>query len=502
MPKFLALALGLAFIAVLLRNERARRPDVSAATWIPTIWLLLCGSKPLGRWFDIGGATNEEVGSPADRLVLSIVIALALVVLTKRRVRWSVILQENIPLVLLFLYLGMTVVWSDFPLVSFKRWIRLCGAIPVALVLVTERSPLQALESVLRRCAYVLLPLSLVLIKYFTDYGVQYDQWVGTGTWVGVAPQKNSFGVICSISAFLIVWAYVRDWKTGVFFKNRSFALTDGLVLALALFLLNGFDGQYPATAIGFLLAGVATLLLVSRLKGSLKAVATAILLMVTIALVSLTFFESVVLLVTGVFHRDPTFTGRTPIWEAVRTVAARTPLQGVGFGGYWGLRDEEIFSKLLVHESHSGYLDVYLETGLVGGAFVMVFLIAFYRRALNAVKEMPEWGWFGICLLIMTLIHNFTESNFLRTSSYFWNSLVFVSLAFASSAIRARMAAELPRGKSASYATARRPVGPTGSVGGPVRPVGRPVRPVGRPSSPIGQPIRPIGRAKLVLRP
>jgi O-antigen ligase len=195
----------------------------------------------------------------------------------------------------------------------------------------------------------------------------------------------------------------------------------------------------------------------------------------VTIGLVSLTFFESVVGLVTTVFQRDATFTGRTDIWHAVIDVASRTPLLGVGFGGYWGLRDEEISSTLLVRESHSGYLDVYLETGLVGGAFIMVFLIAFYRRALSQVKETPEWGWFGICLLIMTLIHNFTESNFLRTSSYFWNSMVFVSVVFAARAVRAQTAAERSRSQFAPHAT-RRSIGSTGSVVGPIRPVGRPV--------------------------
>jgi O-antigen ligase len=465
MPSSVALAFGLAFVTCLLRIERKRNPDASAATWIPTVWLLLCGSKPLGRWFDMGSATiSEEAGSPLDRLALTILIGVALMLLTKRGVRWSVVLRQNIALVLLYLFLGLTVAWSEFPMVSLKRWIRLCGAIPVALVLVTEASPLQAMETALRRCAYVLLPLSLVMIKYFTDFGVQYDQWVGTGMWVGVASQKNSFGVICSISAFVIVWAYVRDWKTGVFFKNRLFALADGFVLVLALYLLNGFNGEYPATAIGFLLSGVAILLLMSRLKRSLRIVATLILLSVTIGLLSLTFFESVVQVVTSVFQRDPTFTGRTDIWHAVIRVASRTPLLGVGFGGYWGLRDEEIFSTLLVRESHSGYLDVYLETGLIGGVLMMVFLVAFYRRALKQVQETPEWGWFGICFLIMAMIHNFTESNFLRTSSYFWNGMVFVSIILAARAVRERSTADVPP-QSTIYEIRRKAVAPVRQV-------------------------------------
>jgi O-antigen ligase len=460
MPSSVALALGVALVVFLLHLERRRNRDASPATWIPTLWLLLCGSKPLGRWLDIrAAAPTQEEGSAVDRLVLSALIALALWVLARRRLHWSTVLRANAALVLLFLYLGMSVGWSDFPAVSLKRWIRLCGAIPMALVVLTERAPFQALESVLRRSAYVLIPLSLVMVKYFTVLGVQFSHHEGVLMWVGVASQKNGLGVICSLSAFLVVWSCVRDWMAGTFFANRSFALADGVVLMIALFLLRGYNGVYPATAIGFLLAGVATLLFVSRLEQSLKAVATLIALTVTAVLLSLTFFDSMVQLVTALFQRDVTFTGRTDIWDLVLAVAARSPFVGVGFGGYWYLQDEEISSRVLVHESHSGYLDVYLEVGMIGVALLAVYLAAFFRRALKVVDEMREWGWFGICLLVMALIHNFTESNFLRTSSFFWNSLVFVSVTFARP-VWARSAAGTPVQQPVSYAPGRRSIG------------------------------------------
>jgi O-antigen ligase len=109
--------------------------------------------------------------------------------------------------------------------------------------------------------------------------------------------------------------------------------------------------------------------------------------------------------------------------------VASRNPLLGVGYGGYWGLQDGEIFSTLLVREAHSGYLDVYLEVGIVGIVLLLAFLLSYHYRALRELNHAFDWGLFGICLLMMTLIHNFTESNFLRTSSYFWNVTVFVTI-------------------------------------------------------------------------
>ena len=425
---------------MLLRIERERNPEASGALWVPTSWLLLCGSKPLGKWFGsdaiLASVGSEEAGSPYDRLVLSILIILALLILYRRKIEWSWILKDNFWLILLFLYLGYSILWSDFPFVSFKRWMRLCGAIPIAMVVLSERSPVKALESVFRRCAYVLIPFSLLLIKYFPNFGVGYSP-EGTKMWVGVASQKNSLGVICALSAFLIIWTFLRERRAGAFLKIRSQAFADGLVLAIAVFLLRGFRGAYPATAVGFLIVGIASLLLLYRMKNNVRHMATFLVLMVAVGLLCLSFADSLVLTVTSVFQRNETFTGRSDIWRMVLGVASRNPLLGVGYGGYWGLQDEMIRSTVGVTEAHSGYLDVYLEVGIVGIVLLLAFLLAHYRRALRELNHAYDWGLFGICLLIMTLIHNFTESNFLRTSSYFWHATVFVTIALSTPCLR-----------------------------------------------------------------
>lgn len=432
-PK-LALILCVALVTVLLRIERRRNPAASGALWVPTFWLLICGSRPIGKWFEsatLSSAGSDEAGSPPDRLALIILIIIALLIINKRKIQWSQILKDNFWLTLLFLYLGMSILWSDFPFVSFKRWIRLSGALLIAMVVLSERLPLNALESVFRRCAYVLVPFSLLLIKYFPDYGDAYDSWSGARMWVGVASQKNGLGVICALSAFLIIWAFNREWRTGSLLKTKYQVFADGLVLAIAVFLLKGYEGAYAATAAGILIFGIASLLLLYRMKNNVRPVANLFVLMVVLVLFSLPFIDSLVPSVTSVFHRDSSFTGRTDIWRAVLAVASRNPLLGVGYGAYWGLQDEMIHSTLGVRESHSGYLDVYLECGMVGIILFLMFLLAYYRKVLRELNYEYNWGLFGICLLIMTLIHNFTESNFLRTSSYFWNSTVFVTVVF-----------------------------------------------------------------------
>ena len=434
MLPILALTICVVLIFVLLYIERMRNPEGSVALWVPTFWMLLCGSKPIGRWLAINNwslETSPEVGSPYDRLVLTILIILGVFVIYRRKIEWSMILKANFWLILLLLYLGISILWSDFAFVSFKRWFRLVGAFPMAMVILSERSPLKSMESVLRRCAYVLIPLSIVLIKYFPAYGVQYTYWEGTKMWVGVSSQKNSFGVVCSISAFLIFWTFLREWRTRSFLKSKSQTFAEGLVFGLSVYLLLGFRGVYPATAIGILISGIAALIILFNMKKNQRKVARFSVLMVVVGLLLLNYSQSFVSLATSSFNRDASFTGRDEIWRLVLEEASKKPLLGYGYGAYWGLQDEKIYSKVLVRESHSGYLDVYLQGGIVGIVLLFAFLFAYCRKALNKFIDSPDWGLFGICMLIMTLIHNYTESDFIQTTSYFWNLTVFLTIVF-----------------------------------------------------------------------
>jgi len=435
MPPLVALSLCVSFIIVLLHVERKRNPGASIALWVPTLWLMLCASKPIGRWFAIQGSASvgdPEAGSSIDRVVLIVLMTIAVLILNGRKIELSNILKDNFWLIVLLLYLGMSIVWSDFKFVSFKRWFRLAAAVPISLVILSERSPLNAMESVLRRCAYVLVPLSLMLIKYFPVYGVQYN-YAGVKMWVGVASQKNSFGVICAIAIFTIIWSFGRELKEGGLFNRKNQTVSDGLVCGIAIFNLLGFRGTYSATAIGFLIGGIVTLVFLNKQKNYKRQWAAIIFIIVTTGLLSLTFFESLIPIATSAFNRRADFTGRDEIWQLVMEEASKKPVLGYGFGAYWYLQDEKIYSQTSVHEGHSGYLDVYLETGMVGCLFLLLFLLDTFKKSVRLINYSQFWGICGVCLIIMSVLHNYTESNYIRTSSYFWNIIVIISIIISS---------------------------------------------------------------------
>ena len=127
----------------------------------------------------------------------------------------------------------------------------------MALVILSEVNPLQAVESILRRTAFVLIPFSLLLIKYLPDLGVMYARWSGELMWVGVADHKNSAAEFYSLfPAFYLFWRVARAWN-----ERRIRVITvqnyaDGFVFVLSLYLLKGSHNSFSATSISAFVVG------------------------------------------------------------------------------------------------------------------------------------------------------------------------------------------------------------------------------------------------------
>src|SRR6266852_4909839 len=169
----LALILCTAFVLFLLRLERRGSRGVSPALWIPTVWMLATASKPLAIWFGVVG--NNEGGSGLDELLLTTLAIAGTVVLIRRRFDWRRALRRHGWLLALLCYMLVSTIWSDITLIALRRWVRQEIVLIMALVIMSEANRYQALESILRRFAYIFIPFSLVVIKYCPAFGVSYS---------------------------------------------------------------------------------------------------------------------------------------------------------------------------------------------------------------------------------------------------------------------------------------------------------------------------------------
>lgn len=424
----------LVFVIWLLRIEHKRNPIASPWLWVPALWFLIMASRPVGAWFGPDLSFSMSEGSLYDQIVLSMLVLLGLWVLATRKMEWSRILKDNWWLVFLYLYLGLSILWSDYSFVSFKRWFKITGTVVMALVVLSEKDSLQALQSVVRRCAYVLIPLSIVLIKYFPEYGVQYARWEGIRMATGVTTHKNSLGILCALMGFAVTLAVFRKWRAGELFKNAYQTLADCLVLGIILFLLFGGESDaYSATSNIIFLVGICFSIVFSLMKSLAEYTVNHLKGLVIIGVAFFILFNSFFLPpVLSILGRDETLTDRAQIWRSVLDVASKNSLLGVGYGGFWGLKSDEADATAELHvlQSHNGYLDVYLQVGIVGIVALALFLLEVCGKIRRAFKKSFEWAEFGVCFLIMVLLYNYAEAGFIQASCI-WTLMVFLTVVF-----------------------------------------------------------------------
>jgi hypothetical protein len=143
------------------------------------------------------GADQYLEGNPLDRLVYSGLLAVGLLVLVRRRRPVGKLLLANAPVLCFFLYCAVSILWSDYPAVAFKRWHKALGDLVMVLVVLSDRNPSAAVKRLLSRTTYLLIPLSILFIKYYPNFGRVYGRWDWKVSYTGVATNKNTLGAIC-----------------------------------------------------------------------------------------------------------------------------------------------------------------------------------------------------------------------------------------------------------------------------------------------------------------
>jgi len=138
--------------------------------WIPFLWYASVSTRGLSAWFSPDQTVFDyEKGSPLDRSFFLILILAGLIVLVRKRVPWGSIIRSNRWLFWILVYTLISLLWSNFPAVAFKRWIKLVGSVVIGLVVLTEYPQIESISTVLRRCFLVHIPIDILLVKYFTS---------------------------------------------------------------------------------------------------------------------------------------------------------------------------------------------------------------------------------------------------------------------------------------------------------------------------------------------
>jgi exopolysaccharide production protein ExoQ len=420
MSPSLATLVYIAGIGVLFFLNRDDSVRTSKALWLPVVYLWVLGSRPVSFW--LGGSTSfgadtQLGGSPIDAAFFQVLLVAALCVLVHRGRRTLAFLNANLPIWILvyFFFCLLSVCWSDYPGPALKKWIKAVGDVVMILIVLTDGQPVAALRRLYSRTAFLLLPLSVLFIKYYPYLGRSYDPWTGAQGNNGVAYDKNILGVITFVLSLGTVWRILEllqsDKKSP---HRRRHLLAQGTLLLMGVSLL--ITANSATSSVCFVL-GAGVMLATGRqfVRRHPAAVhALIMLLAVSVSLVLLLGGRAVTAQAVG---RDATLTGRTEIWADVIPMAPN-PLVGAGFESFWPSprvrqRFAELIPGLPLNEAHNGYIEVYLNLGWVGVGLIGLILIDGYRRSVNAFRREPALGALLLAYVLTTTVYNVTEAGF-----------------------------------------------------------------------------------------
>jgi Lipid A core - O-antigen ligase and related enzymes len=426
LPQPLFLFLTLALIVFLFWRDIREKPNVSGALWLPVVWLLIGMSRPFTEWLNIfglhvgGGAASLEEGSPLDAFFAFAMSIMGLCILIQRKVRFSEVVLNNGWLIAFLLYCFISIAWSDFPFVAFKRWIKILGQPIMALIVLTEPDFEEALTRLMKRCVYVVVPVSILWIRYYPRLGRASGAWGGTMN-QGITHGKNGLGMICLILGFFFFWYLLQTWRTERNTRRRNeLRLIAGFLIGISWLLRQA----HSATSTIALFVAILIVVFVGIRSINKNFIGTYILTaLVVVAAAELAFGISADL--SEALGRGSHMSGRTEIWKIFLRLQDH-PILGAGYGSFhlgeqnarvieafseWGLRSSDPATRSA--SPHNSYLETYLDLGLIGLSMLIGLLIATFWKIRFELFRNFEWGRYRLGLFVAVLLVGWGEMVF-----------------------------------------------------------------------------------------
>lgn len=406
----LALLIFIVGIAGLFWLDRDKSVRTSKALWLAVAWMWIEASRSIATWLSLS-SPKSTADSPVDEVVAAVLIVSGMIVVAGRGRECRLLLKRSWPILVYFSYCLMSTYWSEFPGVASKRWIRSLGDLVMVMVIATDPQPIAALKRFFSRVGFVLLPASVLMLKYFFNLSHFYDQW-GFQTNTGVTTNKNMLGVGTFVLTLGAAWQVLRLLKIKDQANRGRHLLAQGTLLCFGISLLFTAHSATSGAcfALGVILMLATSLSMFRRRPAMVHALIVAMLLLGGFAVVL--GDEGAVATTMG---RRADLTGRTGIWELLIPMAPN-PVLGAGFENFWfGPRVAEIWAieGMFLNEAHDGYLEVYLNLGLIGVGLIAAVLLQGYGNAMDAFRRDPLFGNLILAYVLTAAIYSITEAGF-----------------------------------------------------------------------------------------
>jgi exopolysaccharide production protein ExoQ len=423
--------------------------SLNIAVWATVLYLVAVTTRILSFWKEVGPVSAQQAAT--GDVVLSIIGATVVMVivpqLLKKKENALRILRLSWPFVVVLLFSLMSCLWSEVPLIAFRRFSKVLIMVICVLTLLSENDSGASLKRAIFTYVAVTILISLLFVLFLPQYGwMPYDERFLAR---GILAHKSEFGDFCAVSILLILWTKVSS--PGLTRKEEVSLALFGIISLLLLYLSQGVN---PAVNLCLALTCFLFGIMFSRIHvNRTMALLAVVCLFVSGAIaLSLLWANGYLpnLLETAVTSvgKDMTFTGRVPLWGTLFRLGAKThPFLGYGFGSFFVSEKSSLLPADLdwAYTAHCGYLRLFMELGIVGTIIFCLFL----GHLAISIFTLKNPGYKAVsalqALLVYALCYNIVSDSFLDVRISF---LILIMLSFYSAATRAIFSGEIIESK------------------------------------------------------
>jgi exopolysaccharide production protein ExoQ len=325
-------------------------------------------------------------------------------------------LKQNLLLSATLLLALSSCLWTSSLKITIQMFVQISLCTLFACYLSIRVSTRQLMQ-ILMVIGVIASVLSILFAIALPSYGIFAGY--GTSAWQGITNHKNALGVG---SAYLLLPAFFATEY------SRSIRCAYGSLL-IFLIIMSQSRGAW------FYTLGVVVFVVWLHFYRGLRRSASILLVLVTAAafialiLLLIAYFPSL----AAMIGKDPTMSGRFKIYEQVWLAILKKPLLGYGLGGFWfpGSLESQRLALTIgwanIGYSENGILELALQIGLLGVAFVMGMIATAVIRAVKLLRSpfyTPRVGWF-LTILVLAMLTNIDAGWFLTADTLDWVLIV-----------------------------------------------------------------------------
>jgi exopolysaccharide production protein ExoQ len=374
-----------------------------------------------------GGANEGEVEKGAAEIDNSLILvlffliyALTFLLLIARWKKVVNVLSKDRLIWVLVGFAVLSILWSANPSKSISRCIALIGTTMFGLYLATRYTMKEQLK-LLAWTFGIAVVLSFVFAVALPKFGIMGG--LHAGKWRGIYNHKNVLGKLMALST-IIFFIQVIDAR-----KNR-WIVWFGCSLSLILLLLST-----AKTSLINCIIVLAVCLACHILRWNYDWMIPGFTGVATIGGSLYIWLRTNLDALLGSMGKDTTLTGRGDLWPLVLNEIWKRPWQGYGYGAFWGGWNSEASgiwyaSGWPAPNSHNGFLDVWLQLGILGLFLLALSLFATLIRALLSIRHTTTSTWLWPLLYInYMLLANLGETTLMIQNDIFW--VLYVAIAY-----------------------------------------------------------------------